>query len=124
MEEEELLTLKDQQMVFEERRRQEQLRLERLKEREQKMFEERERLMREMERRHGFQMDTEARVGAGAFAALYLTDMSGGAVKALRSDGYLNAMRVISSEFLPWLNSQIEAELSRESLARSILDGK
>lgn len=123
MEEEELLTLKDQQMLFEERRRLEQLRLERLKQREQQVFEEKERLMKEMQMRHGYEKDMEHRAGAAVFASLYLTGAGRGALKSLRSDGYLNSMRIISTVFLPWLNSQVEAELSHESLSRFILDG-
>jgi hypothetical protein len=123
MEEEELMSLKDQQQAFEERRRLEQLRLERLREREERVNAEKERLMQEQIRYMAEEADTENAIAAKAFASLYLSRVASRTVDSLESDGFLNTKSIIANAFIPWLNCGVEHVLGQENMARDLLNG-
>lgn len=124
MEEEELQSLKDQQNEFEERRRLELVRLERLREREELVNAEKERLMQELEKQMRKERETEDLVAAHAFAALYLTKARAHVLGSLEKEGFLNAKSIIANAFVPWLNCEVEHVLAKENLGRALLDGK
>jgi hypothetical protein len=89
MEEEELEGLLAQQRQYEERQRLELLRLKRLQEREQKITDERTRLIEQKLREAEEEKATEARIGASLYSADYLQGFATGALDDLRQEGFM-----------------------------------
>jgi len=89
MEEEELESLLAQQRQHEERHRMELLRLRRLQEREQKVTEERTRLIEQQVKEAEEEKDTETRIGASLFSADYLSSLASNALEDLKKEGFL-----------------------------------
>jgi len=87
LEEMELDSLREQQYAYDERHRQNLMRLHRLYERERKVTEERERLILQRVKEASQESEVENRIGANHFVLTYLGGIASAVLKDLRRDG-------------------------------------
>lgn len=124
MEEEELSNLRAQQRRFEELRNAELVETQRLEEQERRHREEKERRMRQQMDVLKKEKETTEKIASRAFAQSYLQDLVPSVFGTLQDHGYFYdpVERDIESKFMPWLMENIEIDLSKARLARSVLD--
>jgi hypothetical protein len=122
MEEEELEALRDQQRAYEELRRQELLRLKRLAEREQKIQQEQQRLMEQLQEQRALEQDAEDRVGSYLFACNFLKPLLPNTLQSLGQDGFLQNRTELFANLVPWLNKAVTIEVQSSDITRMLLD--
>jgi hypothetical protein len=125
MEEEELASLRRQQREFEERRNAELVEVQRLEEQERRRTEEKERRMRQQREALMREKETSEKVAARAFAQGYLSDLVPSVFNNLSRHGFFydTVEREIETTFIPWLMDKVKESVSKQAVARAILDG-
>ena len=70
--------------------------------------------------------ETAEKIGARAFAQSYLADLVPSVFGTLNDNGYFYdpVERDVENGFMPWIMEQVEAEINRSLLGRTMLDGK
>ncbi|XP_054485611.2 radial spoke head protein 3 homolog [Agelaius phoeniceus] len=124
MEEEELSQLWSHQRAFAELRNAEFAELQRLEEQDRRIREEKERRRLEHLEKLRKQKETAEKIAARAFAQRYLADLIPSVFNNLHDSGFFYdpIERDIETEFLPWLMSEVEEELQKKVLGRTMLD--
>ncbi|XP_061234231.1 radial spoke head protein 3 homolog [Neopsephotus bourkii] len=124
MEEEELAQLWAHQRAYAELRNAELAEVQRLEEQDRRYREEKERRRRQHMQMLKKQKETAEKIAAQAFAKHYLADLIPSVFNSLREGGFFYdpVERDIETEFLPWLMTEVEAELEGKVLARIMLD--
>ncbi|XP_072019073.1 radial spoke head protein 3 homolog B-like [Amphiura filiformis] len=124
MEEEELANLRAQQRAFEELRNAEMVETQRLEEQERRHREEKERRMKQQREVLLKEKETAEKIAARAFAQSYLADLVPSVFGTLNDNGYFfdPVERDVENGFMPWIMEQVEAEINRSLLGRTMLD--
>uniref|UniRef100_A0A8C5PNK0 Radial spoke head 3 n=1 Tax=Leptobrachium leishanense TaxID=445787 RepID=A0A8C5PNK0_9ANUR len=124
MEEEELAALREQQRAFEELRDAELAEAQRLQEQERRHREEKERRMKQQREMLLKEKETAEKVAARAFAQQYLADLVPSVFSSLRDNGYFYdpVERDVETVFMPWLMEEVEKNLQKNNLGRTMLD--
>ncbi|KAI9100520.1 radial spoke 3 protein [Phlyctochytrium arcticum] len=123
-EEEELELLRRHQITFEERRNAELAEVQRLEDAERRRTEEKERRLAEQIKILKEKQDTAEKIAARAFAQSYLQNLVPSVFQSLQASGYFydSVEREIDSQFLPWLTTETQKNLSRLNVARALVD--
>nr|XP_033795811.1 radial spoke head protein 3 homolog isoform X2 [Geotrypetes seraphini] len=124
MEEEELANMRAQQYIFEELRYAELAEVQRLEEKERRHREEKERRKQQQKEILLKEKETAEKIAARAFAQQYLTDLIPSVFSNLRDNGYFYdpIERDIETGFIPWLMIEVEKNLEKTLLGRTMLD--
>ncbi|KAM8945554.1 radial spoke head protein 3 homolog [Pelodytes ibericus] len=124
MEEEELATIRAQQRAFEELRNADLAEAQRLEEQERRLREEKERRMKQQREMLLKEKETAEKVAARVFAQQYLADLIPSVFSSLRDNGYFYdpVERDVETGFIPWLMEEVETNLQKNNLGRTMLD--
>lgn len=124
MEEEELANLRSQQRAFEELRNAELVETQRLEEQERRHREEKERRMLQQREVLKKERETADKIAARAFAQAYLADLVPSVFGTLNDNGYFYdpVERDVETGFMPWLMEEVEKQLGKSILSRTVLD--
>ncbi|XP_002740588.1 radial spoke head protein 3 homolog B-like [Saccoglossus kowalevskii] len=124
MEEEELANLRSQQRAFEELRNAELVETQRLEEQERRHREEKERRMMQQREVLKKERETADKIAARAFAQAYLADLVPSVFGTLNDNGYFYdpVERDVETGFMPWLMDEVEKQLGKSILSRTVLD--
>ncbi|XP_078001458.1 radial spoke head protein 3 homolog isoform X2 [Glandiceps talaboti] len=124
MEEEELANLRSQQRAFEELRNAELVETQRLEEQERRHREEKERRMRQQREVLKKERETAEKIAARAFAQAYLADLVPSVFGTLNDNGYFYdpVERDVETGFMPWLMEEVEKQIGKSVLSRTVLD--
>ncbi|TPX67496.1 hypothetical protein SpCBS45565_g03767 [Spizellomyces sp. 'palustris'] len=123
-EEEELEMLKRHQIDFEERRNAELAEVQRLEDAERRRTEEKERRLAEQIKILKEKQEVAEKIAARAFAQSYLQNLVPIVFQSLTTSGYFYdaVEREVDAQFFPWLTGEVQKNLDRLTLARSLLD--
>lgn len=124
MEEEELDRLRDHQREFESLRAAEMAEVQRLEEQAARREEEKEKRLEEQRQAVLQQKSTAEKIAARAFAHSYLSELVPSVFSSLSDGGFFydRQEREIESQFIPWLMSSVEENLSTTATSRLLLD--
>ncbi|XP_033118105.1 radial spoke head protein 3 homolog [Anneissia japonica] len=124
MEEEELANLRAQQRAFEELRNAEVVETQRLEEQERRHREEKERRMKQQREVLKKERETAEKIAARAFAQSYLADLVPSVFGTLSDNGYFYdpVERDVENGFMPWIMDEVEKEINKSLLGRTMLD--
>ncbi|XP_071955474.1 radial spoke head protein 3 homolog B-like [Antedon mediterranea] len=124
MEEEELANLRAQQRAFEELRNAEVVETQRLEEQERRHREEKERRMKQQREVLKKERETADKIAARAFAQSYLADLVPSVFGTLSDNGFFYdpVERDVENGFMPWIMEQVEKQIDKSILGRTMLD--
>ncbi|XP_053155067.1 radial spoke head protein 3 homolog B-like [Hemicordylus capensis] len=124
MEEEELANLRAHQYAYQELRFAELAEVQRLEEQERRHREEKERRKRQQLLALKKEKETSEKIAARAFAVRYLSDLIPSVFGSLRDSGYFfdPVERDIEQGFIEWLMDEVEENMEKRVLGRTIAD--
>lgn len=124
MEEEELDTLRDHQIEYEELRKAELIETQRMEEQARRRQDEKLRRIKQQQAVAQAEKETAEKIAARAFSRNYLSQLLPSVFGHLRDNGFFFDVqeREIESQFLPWLLDATETRITKAELARKILD--
>lgn len=124
MEEEELAAMRAHQEHFEQIRNAELVATQRMEAAEKRKIEEKERRLAQERERLEREKQVREKVAAQTFARGYLTGLVGNVFDKLYEAGYFYdpVEREVEQEFMPWLQKEVGACISKDAVARATVD--
>ncbi|XP_061566455.1 radial spoke head protein 3 homolog B-like [Cololabis saira] len=124
MEEEELASLRAQQMAFEELRVCELRTVQRLQEQDRRINEEKERRIAQQKEVLKKEKEVVYKISARVYARQCLANLLPMTLNSVRDQGYLfdPVQKDIETHFFPWLMAEVDSCLERRYCARELLD--
>lgn len=124
MEEDELANLQLHQREFEQKRNAELAEVQRMEETERRKLEEKERRLAQERERVLAEKKTKEKVSARQFAQQFLSNLTADVFTNLTNQGYFydTTVREVETQFLPWVFTQMGAELQRAEVSHQIIN--
>ena len=116
--------MRQQQLQFEQRRKEEAVETQRLEAAERRKYEEKERRKKQEQDRLRRECVTKEKLAARVFAKQFLANIEHKVFGKLEDEGwfYDSAEREIETSFLPWLVQESQKNLNKMHRTRSVVD--